>query len=135
MKEYILIMEDDPFTQQFYTYLFRRTAYEITVTDNGDEFLSILNSRAVSLIILDINLKNTYLNNEKVDGVQLSRMIKDNPKTASIPVLLVTAYQNKINGRDLLAESQANDYILKPITDFNELLQKIQKLTVSTHGA
>lgn len=135
MKEYILIMEDDPFTQQFYTYLFRRTSFEITVTDNGDDFLNILDTREISLIILDINLKNTYLNNEKVDGVQLSRIIKGNKKTANVPVLLVTAYQNKINGRDLLLESGADDYILKPITDFNDLLGKIHKLTVANHGA
>lgn len=135
MKDYILIMEDDPFTQQFYTYLFRRTAFEITVTDNGDEFLSILDTREIALVILDINLKNTYLNNEKVDGVQLSKIIKGHNRTLNVPVLLVTAYQNKINGRDLLVESGADDYILKPITDFNDLLSKIQKLTVAKNGA
>jgi CheY-like chemotaxis protein len=122
-------MEDDPFTQQFYSYLFRRTSYEIKVTDNGDEFLTILEERPVSLIILDINLKNTYLNDEKVDGVMLSQLVKNNKKHEHIPVLLVTAYQNKMNGRDLLSESLANDYILKPITDFNDLLNKIHKLT------
>lgn len=131
MSDFILIMEDDPFTQQFYSYLFRRTSFEIKVTDNGDEFLTILKERDVALIILDINLKNTYLNDEKVDGVMLSQLVKKNPKHEHIPVLLVTAYQNKMNGRDLLAESMANDYILKPITDFNELLMKIQKLTVA----
>lgn len=129
MSDYILIMEDDPFTQQFYSYLFRRTSYEIKVTDNGDEFLTLLEERPISLIILDINLKNTYLNDEKVDGVMLSQLVKKNAKYAHIPVLLVTAYQNKMNGRDLLTESMANDYILKPITDFNELLNKIHKLT------
>lgn len=131
MSDFILIMEDDPFTQQFYSYLFRRTSFEIKVTDNGDEFLTILKERDVALIILDINLKNTYLNDEKVDGVMLSQLVKKNPKHEHIPVLLVTAYQNKMNGRDLLVESLANDYILKPITDFNELLMKIQKLTVA----
>ncbi len=131
MSDYILIMEDDPFTQQFYSYLFRRTSYEITVTDSGDDFLTILEERPVSLIILDINLKNTYLNDEKVDGVMLSQLVKNNPKYESIPVLLVTAYQNKMNGRDLLTESHADDYILKPITDFNDLLLKIQRLTVA----
>lgn len=128
MSDFILIMEDDPFTQQFYSYLFRRTAFEIKVTDNGDEFFQALNEREVALVILDINLKNTYLNDEKVDGVLISQMVKNNEEHANIPVLLVTAYQNKVNGRDLLLESKADDYILKPITDFNELLNKITKL-------
>ena len=131
MSGFILIMEDDPFTQQFYTYLFKRTAFEIKVTDNGDEFFQALNERDVALVILDINLKNTYLNDEKVDGVLISQMVKNNEEHANIPVLLVTAYQNKVNGRDLLSESKADDYILKPITDFNELLNKITKLVVT----
>ncbi len=130
MSNLILIMEDDPFTQQFYSYLFRRTSYEIIVTDDGDEFVQTLNEQNILLIILDINLKNTYLNNEKVDGVMLSQLVKSNPAHSNIPILLVTAYQNKINGRDLLTESSADDYILKPITDFNDLLNKIHKLTV-----
>ncbi len=131
MSDFILIMEDDPFTQQFYSYLFRRTAFEIKVTDNGDEFFQALSEREVALVILDINLKNTYLNDEKVDGVLISQMVKNNEEHANIPVLLVTAYQNKVNGRDLLLESKADDYILKPITDFNELLNKITKLVTA----
>ncbi len=53
---------------------------------------------SISLIIMDINLKNTYLNNEKVDGVILSRIVKENPVYSKVPVLLVTAYSLVADG-------------------------------------
>lgn len=134
MKELILIMEDDPFTQQFYSYLFKRSNYEIVITDNGDKFFETLDSKPVVLIILDINLKNTYIDNEKVDGVMISRMIKRDEKKSHIPILLVTAYQNKVNGRDFIEESLADDYILKPIVDFEDLLNKIERLKTRING-
>ncbi len=128
MSRNILIMEDDPFTQEFYRFLFQRKGYNFVITDDGDEFVEQMNKQTISLIILDINLKNTFINNEKVDGLFFASYIKNNEKYKSIPVIIVTAYQNNINGKDLLKESLADDFIIKPIIDFNDLLKKIDNL-------
>ena len=69
MKTNILIMEDDAFTQQFYELLFRRAGFNSIITDEGDRFMETLENQEVSIIILDLNLKNTFLNNERVDGI------------------------------------------------------------------
>lgn len=128
MSKSILIVEDDPFTQQFYSYLFTKTGYNILITENGDEILDLLNKEEISLIILDINLKNTYIDNERVDGIQISRMIKKELNKSSIPILLISAYQKKSGGRKYFEESLADDYILKPIVDFNLFLKKVSQL-------
>lgn len=129
MKKKILIVEDDPFTQQFYSYLFSRTDYEIIQTEDGDEILRILRDEDIILIIMDINLTNTFWDDEKVDGVFISNYLKNNDETSHIPILLVTAYQKKVGNLDIFEKSCADDYIVKPITDFNELLSKIKQLT------
>lgn len=129
MMRKILIVEDDPFTQQFYSYLFSKTDYEIIQTEDGEEIIRILNEEDVSLIIMDINLTNTFWEGEKVDGVFISKFLKSQEAYAFIPILLVTAYQKKVGNSDIFEESCADDYIVKPITDFNELLGKIKKLT------
>lgn len=128
MSGKILIVEDDPFTQQFYNYFFTRTGYEIIVTEDGDKIFEILDSEKISLLILDINLKNTYIKNEKTDGIQIAKFIKENDEYKDVPILLVTAYQNKIGTNTFFEENIADDYIIKPINDFNELLQKVDKL-------
>jgi DNA-binding response OmpR family regulator len=128
MKSTILVMEDDSFTQQFYQLLFQRAGFESLITDEGDKFFEILENSKVSIIILDLNLKNTYLNNEKVDGITLAKKVKADDRFSQIPILIVSAYKNLTNGRNFLDETGAEDYILKPISDFNELLKKVNNL-------
>lgn len=129
MSGKILIVEDDPFTQQFYNYFFTRTGHEIVITEDGDKILDYLGSESISLLILDINLKNTYLHNEKTDGIKIAKYIREKSEYKDIPILLVTAYQNKIGTKTFFDEKIADDYIIKPINDFNELLKKIDNLS------
>jgi CheY-like chemotaxis protein len=127
-KTTLLIVEDDPFTRQFYDFLFSKFGFKIIQTEDGDEVFKILEDKKIDMIIMDINLKNTFLEKVKVDGVIITRKIKDNPKFKNIPVMLVTAYKNKGGDRNYLDESLADDYIVKPITDYNELMNKVNKL-------
>ena len=124
----IIVVEDDPFSQEFYKYLLKREGYLPLIIEEGDILFKHLQKESVSLIIMDINLKNTYLNNEKVDGVILSRLVKENPAYSKIPVLLVTAYSLATDGPGFFKESLAEDYITKPIMDYNLLLEKIKIL-------
>lgn len=127
MQDKILIIEDDPFTIQFYNFLFKRTAFEIKITDNGDTLIDYLKNDSFSVILLDVNLKNTFIMGKKVDGIEISKFLKNHNHYAHIPIILVTAYQDKINGLDLLKESCADDFIRKPISDYNQLIDKINK--------
>lgn len=131
MSDKIIIVEDDPFTRQFYDHLFSRTSYEVVQTEDADQLLKNLLQERYALLILDINLKNTFLNGEKTDGVKIAKHIKQNEKLADLPILLVTAYQNGPGSKDFLKESLADDYITKPISDFNQLLEKVDKLTAN----
>ncbi len=124
----IIVVEDDPFSQEFYKYLLKREGYLPLIIEEGDLLFKELKNGSISLIIMDINLKNTYLNDEKVDGVILSRLVKENPKYLEIPILLVTAYSLVTDGPGFFKESLAEDYITKPIMDYNLLLEKIKKL-------
>lgn len=128
MNEKILIVEDDPFTQQFYKFFFERAKYDILITENGDQVFKYLQEEHVILLILDINLKNTYYNQKKTDGLEIAKMIKENTDYCDVPILLVTAYQNKLGNTQFFSERLADDYIIKPIYDFNELLAKVKKL-------
>lgn len=128
MDKKIIIVEDDPFTQEFYKYLFSKTQYKTITMEDGDKLMEILHTENAGLVIMDINLKNTYMNGEKVDGVILSKHIKNSENLSKIPVLLVTAYQKNIGPNNYFEESLADDYIVKPILDYNDLLKKVNSL-------
>ncbi len=127
MKKNILIVEDDPFTQKFYSYLLSKKNYEIDVVEDGNKIFELVELKPYSIIIMDVNLKNTYLNDERMDGVKLSKLLKQNATSSNIPILIVTAY-NITSGSDLFVKSLADDFIVKPIEDYNLLIDKVEKL-------
>ena len=128
MERYIIIVEDDPFTQEFYKYLFAKTKFKISIIEDGDKVIENLASGNVCMLIMDINLKNSFLKGKRIDGVCLSRHIKQNESFSKIPILLVTAYQKNVGPNNFLEDSLADDYIVKPIVDYNELIKKVNKL-------
>ncbi len=128
MKPVILVIEDDPVTLQFYKYIFEFAGFDLIVSEDGENILKILDEQKVNLIIMDINLKNTLLNGKKIDGVEFSKIIKENKKLCKIPVVLVSAFNLNILNDDSFRRSKADHYIMKPITDFNKFLSEIRKL-------
>ncbi len=131
MSKTILIIEDDPFSQDFYNFIFRKAGLKSLIMEDGDQILLELAKGEIGIIIMDINLKNTSLNGERINGVKFSRIIKETEKYKSIPILLVTAYSISTNGDSFFAESLADDYIVKPIIDYNELISKIKNLLLN----
>jgi len=81
----------------------------------------------ISLIILDINLKNTYLKGIKIDGMDLAKYLKSNEQFKKVPILLVTA-SSDFDKKHFLSESMAEDYISKPIVDYKVLINKVNQL-------
>lgn len=124
----ILIVEDDPMLQEFYKVLFKRLSYNCIITENGEEIINLITSGKISLLIVDLNLKNTFLNSKAIDGVELARYIKQNFYKLKVPILVITAYSANYFADDLLKEGFADDYMLKPIVNFDKLIEKVENL-------
>ncbi len=124
---HILVVEDDKLAAQLFEIILKRKGgFDVTVTDDGDKIMEILNSGNVDLIIMDVSLSGTIVNGSQVDGIKLSKMIKKNERTAKIPIILATAHAMRGDAERFLEESKADDYISKPITDYNFLIEKIK---------
>jgi two-component system, cell cycle response regulator DivK len=128
MKKKVIIMEDDLFLTEFYSFVFNKIGYESEILEDGDVFFQKLNSDRYDLILMDLSLKNTYLAEKKVDGVELSRLVKESNQLKNIPIILVTAHQVDYQSKHLFVESLANDYIIKPITDVRTFIDKINSV-------
>lgn len=121
----LIVVEDDRITQQFYNMFFNKYGYSTLITDNGDTVLDTLINEDIGLILMDINLSNTYLNNEKIDGIKLSQTIKSDDRLKNIPLVLVTASSLSSQLKYFLEETQAEEIITKPILDYSRFLNKI----------
>ncbi|MFA7288222.1 MAG: response regulator [Melioribacteraceae bacterium] len=128
VKKKILIIEDDSLLQEFYKVLFRKLDREIIILEDANMIISEILNGDICLIIMDINLKNTYLREKRTDGIKLSHYIKVKYSNLNIPIILITAYSSNYISNDILQESLADDILLKPIVDFDLLVDKINKL-------
>jgi len=128
----ILIVEDDALTREFYKCLFKRTDIQPFILEEGDEAIRILQNEDIKLVLMDINLNNTYLNGEKTDGIQLSRYIKTSMNGISrIPILLVTAYSIAPQQEEFTHKSLGQGLISKPIIDHNAFINQIKNMMLN----
>ncbi len=114
----ILVIDDDPSNREILRARLEKAGHEVTEASNGEEGIKLSEEFAPHLVFLDIMMP-------KVDGLQVCRQIKSNPKTEKIPVIMLTACDQKI---DKLRgwESGADEYLAKP-WDPDQLLEVLAK--------
>jgi len=125
----ILIVEDNVNVAKFYTLALERAGkFRCLQGRSAEEVLELTRSGGVDLVLLDISLANFTFGGQAVDGLVLSRLIKDDPATSHIPILLATAHAMEGDRERFLAASGADDYLQKPIFDPAVLVEKVRHL-------
>jgi two-component system cell cycle response regulator DivK len=129
MSTRILVVEDDPMNAKlFQLILARKAGYDVEVTENPERVFERARSGAVDLIIMDVSLSNSEWNGAPVDGLEISRRLKQDSGTQRIPILLATAHAMKGSKESFLKASGADDYISKPIVSADELVDRVRTL-------
>jgi pilus assembly protein CpaE len=116
-KERILLVDDDPNILQALGLTLKRFGYIVLPVQDAAEALAKLNSFKPDLIILDVMMP-------KMGGLELSQRLQNNPATASIPILMLSA---KSREADKAAGFQAgaDDYLEKPVS-VQALLSRVE---------
>jgi DNA-binding response OmpR family regulator len=104
----ILVGEDDPAVARLYAAYAQSRGHRVTVARDGAETLVAAVAEQPDLVMLDVGMP-------KLDGRDVLRQLKGNPRTAAIPVLVVTALGGDQNLRHLLLELGAVDVLEKPV--------------------
>jgi signal transduction histidine kinase len=104
----ILLVDDEPRNLTVLETILDDPRYQLVRAESGDQALLSLIAAEFALILLDIHMPG-------MSGFELAQLIKQRPKTASIPIIFLTAHYNE--DRHVLEgyESGAVDYLLKPI--------------------
>ncbi|MEM9947832.1 MAG: response regulator [Cyanobacteria bacterium P01_D01_bin.36] len=98
-----------------------QNGYEVACAENGRAALESIESSPPELILLDIMMPD-------MTGYEVTRKVRQNPKTSDIPILLITAHNDITQKRAL--EAGADGFIRKPfdidylVTQVEETLQK-----------
>jgi CheY-like chemotaxis protein len=125
----VLIVEDDPVNLRVFTKILKkRGGLEVKATENVEEVINIAQSREVDIILMDVSLAHSVYQGQSVDGIKITQMLKADPRTADLPIILVTAHAMEGDRETFLKESGADGYISKPVVDQQEFVDRIKKL-------
>ncbi|MBI4549779.1 MAG: diguanylate cyclase [Candidatus Omnitrophica bacterium] len=115
----ILVVDDEPDLVLILTKRISEAGYEVVCAENGIQALSAIKNSPPDLIVLDIMMPG-------MGGLELKRILNEDPTTADIPVIFLSAkaqVENKVEGLRL----KADDYMTKPF-EAPELLVRIESI-------
>ena len=119
----ILVVEDNDMNMQLVEFLLEEGGYSIVKASSGEEALAITQNGngAPDLILMDIHLPG-------MDGLSVVRAMKADARTATTPILALTAHAMR-GDRDRFLEAGCDGYISKPI-DVKTFLASIERYLV-----
>ena len=130
MSQHILIVDDQQELAEMLSQLLADAGYATRIAADGRQALDAVLADSPALVVTDVNMPG-------IDGFELAAMLKADPATATIPIIMLSAQAGR--GSKLVGlESGAEDYLSKPV-DPAELLAKIRNLLLlrnrAVHGA
>ncbi len=121
MSKKILIVEDDLSLLKLQSIVLFKGGYEVEATMSGDTALQLVSEKTPDLVLLDVRLPG-------INGFQVCKQIRANPKTKNIPIVFLSAknsdedirYGKAIGGNEYLTKPYSSKTVM---TTINKLLR------------
>jgi two-component system cell cycle response regulator DivK len=129
----VLIVEDDPINLRVFSkILTKRGGLTVKDTEDVEEVMKIAQGGEIDIILMDVSLSHSVYQGEAVDGIKITQFLKADPKTAKLPIILVTAHAMEGDREHFLEKSGADGYISKPVIDHEKFVNQILN-TIKNH--
>ncbi len=119
MEKVILIVEDDPKNLKLFRDLLQVSGYTTLEATDGKQGVELAREERPDLILMDIQMP-------VMDGLEATKLLKNNDVTKDIPIVALTAYAMQ-GDEEKMREAGFDGYISKPI-DVKGFLKKISEV-------
>ncbi len=120
-KSQIVIVEDEKYVLDFLTFALKEHGCEVISACDGQEALTVIDQHRPHLVVLDLMLP-------KIDGFTVLKKLSENPETAKIPVLVLSAYTaSESTRRMLMANKNVCDVFSKPVRS-QDFISKVKEI-------
>jgi two-component system, cell cycle response regulator DivK len=105
-NEIVLFADDTLDTRDLYSMYFTSLGYHVLTSTDGQSAIEMALAHRPHVIIVDVSMP-------KLDGITVTRLLKNDPRTQNIPIIILTAYPKEaIDGGAL--EAGADVFLMKP---------------------
>lgn len=115
----VLVIDDDPGVCNTLTMLLGEEGFEVLTAMSGEEGIGVAREDNPDIILLDIEMPG-------LDGPKVCRILKEDPQTADIPIVFLTAKLN-LDAMEVTLDGVTQGYIMKPFSQY-DLLDKIDEV-------
>lgn len=119
MGKRILVVDDSPTVRSLQRFILKAAGFDAETACNGIEALEKIYEGSYDLIVTDINM-------QKMDGLRLTKTLREQDSYRDIPIIIVTS-ESEEEDRMKGIEAGANVYMVKP-TDPDRLLANVKML-------
>jgi two-component system phosphate regulon response regulator PhoB len=124
-KTKILVVDDEPEAVELVEFNLKQAGFDVVAAGDGSAALKKTRELLPGLVVLDLMLP-------EMDGLEVCKMLRRAPATATIPILMLTAKAAEID-RVLGLELGADDYLTKPFSP-RELVLRVKNLLQRGRG-
>lgn len=117
LPKHILIVDDEADLVELVSYNLKKEGFTVDSAPDGESALSKIRKGKYDLVVLDLMLPG-------VQGIDLCRILRNDPKTAGLPVIMLTAKGEEVD-KILGLEMGADDYMSKPFSP-RELVARVK---------
>ena len=125
MPSRVLIVEDEPDIRDVLAWHLEREGYRVTRSADGAQALREIAAQPPDLVLLDLMLPG-------LGGLEVCRRLRQDPATAGLPVIMLTAKGDEVD-RIVGLEVGADDYIVKPFSP-KEVLARVRAVLRRSAG-
>ncbi len=126
MNSKILVVDDEPDALEVLGFKLKESGFLPVFAPDGERAVAMARSERPALVILDLMLP-------KIDGLEVCRILRRDPTTSAIPILMLTARATEMD-RVIGLELGADDYVTKPFSP-REVVVRIKKLLARAPGS
>mgnify|MGYP003584785615 FL=1 len=117
IKQKVLVVDDEDNIRMLVRFNLEKAGYEVFEAEDGRKAVEIAVDLTPDIVLLDLMLPG-------IDGLEVCRNLKRNPRTAALPIIMLTAKSDEID-RVIGLELGADDYMTKPFSQ-RELVARIK---------
>lgn len=120
MSKRVLLCDDEIHILRAAEFKLKRAGYDVRIAGDGEEGWEAIQREIPDIVVTDCQMP-------RLDGLGLLRRMRENPATAAVPALMLSAKGFELNAEELAATLQVEALIAKPFSP-RELLETVNRV-------